>query len=131
MTQQIQIEVTGEMKKGTAVPPELTAMITAELNRRGWTWKRLATETGKSHATMYDIRDGRRVPEINTLQAVTQALGLDEDAVLRAANIKLEGRKEDPLVVRLKAALGRTPKSKQGILVSMVEGAADQLARDD
>lgn len=68
-----------------AVIPEA---IERELNRKGWTWYRLGIETGISHATMSNIRNGVHDPKVSSLKSIADALEVSVDSLLRAPSKK-------------------------------------------
>lgn len=76
-------------KEATVVVPEA---IERELNRVGWTWYRLAIESGISHATMYNIRHGHHEAKASNLKSIADALGVSVDSLLSPAP-KKSGKK--------------------------------------
>ncbi len=66
--------------------------IERELSRLGWTWYRLAMETGISHATMSNIRHGHHEAKASNLKSIADALGVSVDSLL-SDNPKKTSRK--------------------------------------
>jgi transcriptional regulator with XRE-family HTH domain len=60
------------MKSTTA---KLPAALLAELVERGWSVKKLATESGVSLSVVQDLCSGSR-PRLDTLERILSALGL-------------------------------------------------------
>jgi transcriptional regulator with XRE-family HTH domain len=113
----------------------LSALVAARLQSKGWTWAALAKEIRRvsgagSHATVYDVRDGQRVPSIQTLHAIGDALGISDATILEAAGfLRAERPRDEALQDRVVAALGSVPVEDQDVFVTVVEGAALALAR--
>lgn len=76
-------------KEATVVVPE---SIDRELNRIGWTWYRLSKETGISHATLSNIRNGHHEAKASNLKSIADALGVTVDSLL-SASPKKSGKK--------------------------------------
>lgn len=58
-----------------------------EIDKRGWTWNRLATNANLSSGTIYNIRDGTRGVGEDSLTAIAYALKLPPEEVFRAAKM--------------------------------------------
>lgn len=60
--------------------------IERELNRLEWTWYRLGKETGISHATLSNIRNGYHEAKASNLKTIADKLGVTVDSLLVSAN---------------------------------------------
>lgn len=56
-----------------------------EIEKRGWSWNKLAENAGLSSGTIYNIRDGTRGVGESSLKAIAYALRLPVDQVFRVA----------------------------------------------
>lgn len=66
--------------------------IERELKRLGWTWYRLGIETGISHATLSNIRNGHHEAKASNLKTIADALGVTVDLLL-SPSPKKSGKK--------------------------------------
>lgn len=66
-------------KEATVVVPQA---IERELARLGWTSYRLGIETGISHATLSNIRNGHHEAKASNLKSIADSLGVTVDSLL-------------------------------------------------
>ena len=72
-------------REATVVIPEA---IERELKRLGWTWYRLGMETGISHATLSNIRNGHHEAKASNLKSIADSLGVTVDLLLKGNSTK-------------------------------------------
>ena len=81
--------VTGVKKKGRFDADGFYAALDSERRSRGFTWKRMADESGVSASTLTRMAQGRR-PDVDSLAALVSWSGLSADAYVRDDEAKSE-----------------------------------------
>lgn len=104
-----------------SVEIQFSDWLQGEIDRRGWSWNKLAEMAGLSSGTIYNIRDGTRGVGKDSLEAIAQALRLPTDIVYRAAGfLTSSSDKSDPLASEAAHLVGLLSEEKKQIAVDYI-----------
>lgn len=117
------------------MPEALGSVLGEWLKANGLTWgalSKLMQGEGHaiSHATLYDIRDGRRTPTAKTLRALASATDLPYEYLLQLVGTLDAAAEADPRLAKLEAALRSLPENQRDAWVAMCVGGARSIARE-
>lgn len=103
----------------------LSSLLQQAVERRGWSMRDLAAESGVSSSTLSNLTTKPGVlPDLRTLVALSSALGIPMRQLVEACGIPVEGDPNDGRE-RVKALVGAVPEMAE--LVQLL----DQLTPDD
>ena len=107
-----------------SVETNFSNWLQAEIDRRGWSWNKLAERAGLSSETIYNIRDGVRGVGKASLEAIASALQLPVETVYQAAGF-LPPEKNDPLADEAAHLVGLLPPDKKQVAISILRALVE------
>jgi len=84
-----------------------------EIDRRGWSWNKLAERAGLSSGTIYNIQYGTRGVGKKSLQGIAKALQLPEETVYSKAAFIVTNKADSELAKEAILIFNHLPPEKQ------------------
>jgi transcriptional regulator with XRE-family HTH domain len=91
-----------------------------EIDKRGWSWNKLATTAKLSSGTIYNIRDGSRGVGEDSLKAIAGALKLPIETVYRAAGFLPSSSLENIEKEELAFLFDQLPPEEQAEIIELL-----------
>jgi transcriptional regulator with XRE-family HTH domain len=105
---------------------ELRELIKKLRLRRGWSQADLAKEAGVSTGTIGTIEAENRMPYIQTLRKIADALGVSVESILRETGEIAEEKQEDETLTRMLELARKMPERRRREALRILEVIAEE-----
>jgi len=115
-----------------SVESTFSEWLQSEIDLRGWSWNKLASEAHLSSGTIYNIRDQVRGVGPDSIKAIADALKLDPEYVMRVAGLLPPERGEPSAPIQeVIQLMERIPARDQQHLLEIVRAYCRRYQPED
>jgi transcriptional regulator with XRE-family HTH domain len=116
-----------DMMSAMSLSSPLSQYLSEQMQRLGWSARRLAQEAGISSSGLSAIMRGKVIPETATLQRIADALAVDTAHLLRLAGLFEAPAPLDPTVAYVSRRLQALPPETRDVVVRLVISVLDSV----